>query len=119
DGDDDASHWGSEQDENAHLQQHARERRRTVRKRRDEAGSETEGAGGHSNSQHDADDSFEPFRGWRRRRHRLPLANISTATMKRTAAIRTFSHFAEARAPTRMPLHDPSCTPSTAAAASA
>ena len=51
--------------------------------------------------------------------HRPPRMNIIAETMKSTAAIRIFSHFADAAAPNFIPPHDPSCTPRHAAAASA
>ena len=49
--------------------------------------------------------------------HRPPRRNIIAETMNRTAAIRIFSHLAEAAAPNFIPPHEPSCTPRHAAAA--
>ena len=79
------------------------------------------GARDHAGAQHDPDHPLEARRLLRRPRgaHRPPRMNIIAETMKRTAAIRIFSHFADAAAPNFMPPHEPSCTPRTAAAASA
>ena len=121
DRDDDARGRRTEQDDDADLQQPRRDAAAAGGDRPQQADDEAERADRDAGAQHGADDALEPL-GARltapARRHRPPRANIIADTMKSTAAIRIFSHFADADAPKRIPPHEPSCTPSTAAAAS-
>src|SRR5581483_12044012 len=93
------------------LQKRRADGGRSVGQRQRQAGGEAHGTGRDAGAQHPADRALE-------RAHRAALTNISTETMTSTVAISIFSHSADARWPNRMPPHEPTWTPSTAAAAS-
>src|SRR5437667_7599890 len=120
--DDDASHGRRHQDYQAHVEQQASGARSATEHREPQADRETRRARRHPNVEHAPDGPIESTvvtGNHLRTPDRYPRLgmHITTATTTRTAAISSLSHLTGALSPIRRPLHDPTCTPSTAAAA--